>query len=72
MGENWQLERALREHAYAIGQSVLALATIEGMKVENQQAISAGLTPPYGKQQFEDEMTNFRIDHNSIIEAFTY
>lgn len=27
---------------------------------------------PYGEKQFEDEMTEFAIDHNSVIELFTY
>ena len=39
MDNNWRLEYALKEHAYAIGQSVLALAKIEGMKIENLKAI---------------------------------
>ena len=72
MNDTWRLETALKEHAYVIGQAVLALATIEGMKVENQQAISAGLIPPYNKQEFENEMIKFSIDHNSVISLFEY
>ena len=72
MSDSWRLEYALKEHAYAIGQSVLALARIEGMKIENKQALDNGESPPYGEQQFEDEISQFPIDHNSIISAFTY
>ena len=42
MDDNWRLEYALKEHAYAIGQSVLALAKIEGTKIENLKAIDKG------------------------------
>ena len=69
---NYNLEYALRQHAYIMGQCVLALARIEGMKVENSTAEKNGFTPPYGEKQFEDEMTCFLIDHNSVIEAFIY
>lgn len=69
---DWRNETALRQHAYVIGQCVLALARIEGMKAENIQAEQRGDSLPYGEKQFEDEMTEFAIDHNSVIELFTY
>jgi hypothetical protein len=69
---DWRSEEALKQHAYAIGQSVLALARIEGMKAENTMAQQNGNSLPYGEKQFEDAMSEFRIDHNSIIESFTY
>lgn len=69
---DWRSEEALKAHAYTIGQCVLALATIEGMKAENTTAEQNGNTPPYGLKQFEDAMSEFRIDHNSVIEQFTY
>ena len=72
MDNNWRLEYALKEHAYAMGQSVLALAKIEGMKIENLKAIDNGELPPYGEAEFEKAMLDFSIDHNSIIGAFTY
>lgn len=31
-----------------------------------------GLTPPYGEEQFERAMESYAIDHNSVINAFTY
>lgn len=49
-----------------------SLARIEGMKAENIQAEQRGDSLPYGEKQFEDEMTEFAIDHNSVIELFTY
>lgn len=70
--ETWRLEEALRQHAYTIGQSILALYRIEGMKAENLAADQRGETPPYGEKQFENAMTEFAIDHNSIINAFTF
>lgn len=70
--ETWRLEAALRQHAYAIGQSVLAMARIEAMKAENLAADQRGETPPYGEKQFVDAMTEFAIDHNSIISAFIF
>nr|DAM08954.1 MAG TPA: hypothetical protein [Caudoviricetes sp.] len=66
------LEYALKQHAYAMGQVVLATAHIEGMKAENEKAIQNGLTPPYGEEQFERAMESYAIDHNSVINAFTY
>ena len=69
---DWRTEEALKQHAYTIGQCVLAMARIEGMKAENQKATQNGCSPPYGEQQFENEMEEFRIDHNSVISAFTY
>jgi hypothetical protein len=69
---DWRNEIALRQHAYVIGQCVLALARIEGMKAENIQAEKRGDSLPYGEKQFEDEMIQFAIDHNSVIELFTY
>lgn len=33
------LEYALKQHAYTMGQVVLATAHIEGMRAENEQAI---------------------------------
>lgn len=72
MTETWRLEQALKEHAYVIGQSVIALARIEGMKIANKQAIDNGESPPYGEDQFEDEILQFAIDHNSVISAFSY
>lgn len=55
-----------------MGQVVLATAHIEGMKAENEKAIQNGLTPPYGEEQFERAMESYAIDHNSVINAFTY
>ena len=66
------LEYALKQHAYTMGQVVLATAHIEGMKVENERAIQNGLNPPYGEEQFEKAMLKFPVDHNSIIDAFKY
>lgn len=65
------LEYALKQHAYTMGQVVLATAHIEGMKAENEKAIQNGLTP-YGEEQFERAMESYAIDHNSVINAFTY
>ena len=67
-----ELVHALREHAYTMGQCVLAYARIEGMKAENETAIRNGFTAPYGEKQFEDAMTEFQIDHNSVIPNFIY
>lgn len=66
------LEYALKQHAYTMGQVVLATAHIEGMKVENERAIQNGLNPPYGEEQFERAMESYAIDHNSVINAFKY
>lgn len=66
------LEYALKQHAYTMGQVVLATAHIEGMKAENERAIQNGLNPPYGEEQFEKAMLKFPVDHNSIIDAFKY
>lgn len=66
------LEYALKQHAYTMGQVVLATAHIEGMKAENEKAIQNGLNPPYGEEQFEKAMLKFPVDHNSIIDAFKY
>ena len=66
------LEYALKQHAYTMGQVVLATAHIEGMKAENEKAIQNGLNPPYGEEQFEKAMLKFPVDHNSIIDAFEY
>lgn len=41
------LKYILQQHAYIVGQSVLATARLEGMKVENERAIQNGLNPPY-------------------------
>lgn len=65
------LEYALKQHAYTMGQVVLATARIEGMK-ELWKAIQNGLAPPYGEEQFERAMESYAIDHNSVINAFTY
>lgn len=69
---DWRSEEALKQHAYTMGQCVLAMAAIEGMKAENQTASDNGNALPYGEQQFTDAMSEFAIDHNSVIEAFTY
>lgn len=53
------LEYALKQHAYTMGQVVLATARIEGMKAENEKAIQNGLTPPYGEEQFERAMESY-------------
>lgn len=66
------LEYALKQHAYTMGQVVLATTLLEGMKAENEKAIQNGLTPPYGEEQFERAMKKYAIDHNSVINAFTY
>lgn len=66
------LEYALKQHAYTMGQVVLATARIEGMKAENEKAIRNGFTPPYGEEQFERAMESYAIDRNSVINAFTY
>lgn len=66
------LEYALKQHAYTMGQVVLATARLEGMKAENERAIQNGLNPPYGEEQFEKAMLKFPVDHNSIIDAFKY
>ena len=66
------LEYALKQHAYTMGQVVVATAHIEGMKAENERAIQNGLNPPYGEEQFEKAMLKFPVDHNSIIDAFKY
>lgn len=52
MNDNWRLEYALKEHAYAIGQSVLAPARIVGMKIENKKAMDKEELPPYGETEF--------------------
>lgn len=70
--ETWRLEEALRKHAYAMGQCVLAYARIEGMKAENIAAADRGESIPYREEQFEKAMYEFAIDHNSIISDFTY
>lgn len=69
---DYRLEEALRQHAYTIGQSVLAIARIEGMKAENAKAVHDGDPPIYGEKQFEQAMSEFAIDHNSVINAFTF
>lgn len=66
------LKYILQQHAYIVGQSVLATSRLEGMKVENERAIQNGLNPPYGEEQFEKAMLKFPVDHNSIIDAFKY
>lgn len=66
------LEYALKQHAYTMGQVVLATAHIEGMKAENEKAIQNGLTPPYEEEQFERAMESYAIDHNSVINAKIY
>lgn len=43
------LKYILQQHAYIVGQSVLATARLEGMKAENERAIQNGLNPPYGE-----------------------
>lgn len=72
MEDTSKLEYALRQHAYFIGQSVLALAKIEAMKAENYMAIQRGETPPYGEIQFDDQMEKFDIGGNAVINAFAY
>ena len=69
---DWRTEEALKQHAYTMGQCVSAMARIEGMKAENLRATQNGDSPPYGEQQFEKAMEEFRIDHNSLITTFTY
>lgn len=66
------LKYVLQQHAYIVGQSVLATARLEGMKAENERVIQKGFTPPYGEEQFEKAMLEFPIDHSSIIDAFKY
>lgn len=66
------LKYILQQHAYIVGQSVLATALLEGMKAENERAIQNGVTPPYREEQFEKAMLEFPIDYSSIINAFKY
>lgn len=70
--DTWRLEEALKQHVYAMGQCVLAQDRIAGMKAENEAAADRGESIPYREEAFEKAMYEFSIDHNSIIEAFTY
>jgi hypothetical protein len=70
--DDWIVQEAMKQHAYTLGQCVLAMARIEGMKAENVNAEQRGDTLPYGEKQFNDAMTEFAIDHSSVISAFTF
>ena len=69
---DWRQEEALKQHAYTMGQCVLALAKIEGMKAENKVRELNGMSLAYDEDSFMSAMDEFRIDHNSVISAFTY
>lgn len=66
------LEYALRQHAYVIGQCVCLQARIAGMQAENLVAEGRGETPPYGEDAFEKVTNEYSVDHNSVLGLFQY
>lgn len=69
---DWRIEEALKQHAYTMGQVVLAYAKIEGMKAENKTRELNGEALAYAESEFQKIEYEFPIDHNSVISAFMY
>lgn len=67
-----RLEYALRQHAYVMSQCVCAQAEIEAMKADNLRASDLGNSIPYGDADFIAILDRYSINHDSVIEAFTY
>ena len=53
--------------AYIFAQSVSAMAEIEGMKAENSDRLSKGLSIAYGDEAFFAVPEKFGITHNQIL-----
>ena len=56
--------------AYVYSQAVAAQAAIEGMKIENAARAMNGYAPAYPEPEFAKVITEFGLDHNTIMALF--
>lgn len=64
------MENALKQHAYFMVQCASLNADIEGMKAENMQRQSLGMSMTYTKDDFDNARNQYDIDVNRIPEYF--